>query len=164
MTSFMLFFFLFSFRDRVSLCSPGCPRTHSVDQAGLELRNTPASASQMLALQACTATARLFHAFQDHSDLQRLLTHWLHRVSLQYVFFYALGDDFVVKRLCHIDYICKTSLHCEFFHAFEVDYDVQRLYYIAYIQPGMVAHAFNPSTREAEAGRFLSSRPVWSTK
>ncbi|GAB1300366.1 Zinc finger protein 654 [Apodemus speciosus] len=30
----------------VSLCSPGCPGTHSVDQAGLELRNPPASASQ----------------------------------------------------------------------------------------------------------------------
>jgi hypothetical protein len=28
----------------------------------------------------------------------------------------------------------------------------------------MVAHIFNPSTREAEAGRFLSSRPAWSTK
>jgi hypothetical protein len=27
-----------------------------------------------------------------------------------------------------------------------------------------VTHAFNPSTREAEAGGFLSSRPVWSTK
>jgi hypothetical protein len=26
------------FQDRVSLCSPGCPGTHSVDQAGLELR------------------------------------------------------------------------------------------------------------------------------
>jgi hypothetical protein len=25
-------------------------------------------------------------------------------------------------------------------------------------------HAFNPSTREAEAGGFLSSRPAWSTK
>ena len=25
----------FFFRDRVSLCSPGCPGTHSVDQAGL---------------------------------------------------------------------------------------------------------------------------------
>jgi hypothetical protein len=31
-------------------------------------------------------------------------------------------------------------------------------------EPGMVAHAFNPSTREAEAGGFLSSRPAWSTK
>ena len=28
----------------------------------------------------------------------------------------------------------------------------------------VVAHAFNPSTWEAEAGRFLSSRPVWSTE
>jgi major histocompatibility complex class I len=30
--------------------------------------------------------------------------------------------------------------------------------------PGMVAHAFNPSTWEADAGGFLSSRPAWSTK
>jgi hypothetical protein len=30
--------------------------------------------------------------------------------------------------------------------------------------PGVVAHAFNPSTREAEADGFLSSRPAWSTK
>jgi hypothetical protein len=29
---------------------------------------------------------------------------------------------------------------------------------------GVVAHAFNPSSREAEAGGFLSSRPAWSTK
>jgi hypothetical protein len=29
---------------------------------------------------------------------------------------------------------------------------------------GMWAHAFNPSTREAEAGGFLSSRPAWSTE
>ena len=31
------------FRDRVSLCSPGCPGTHSVDQAGLQLSHPPAS-------------------------------------------------------------------------------------------------------------------------
>ena len=28
----------------------------------------------------------------------------------------------------------------------------------------MVAHTFNPSTQEAEAGVFLSSRPAWSTE
>ena len=44
------------FRDRVSLCSPGCPGTHFVDQAGLELRNLPASASQVLGLKACATT------------------------------------------------------------------------------------------------------------
>jgi hypothetical protein len=47
---FILFYFcLFVcfgfFRDRVSLCSPGSPGTHFVDQAGLEVRNPPASAS-----------------------------------------------------------------------------------------------------------------------
>jgi hypothetical protein len=30
--------------------------------------------------------------------------------------------------------------------------------------PGVVAYAFNPNTQEAEAGRFLSSRPAWSTE
>jgi hypothetical protein len=43
----MLSFVFVCFWDRVSLCSPGCPGTHSVDQAGLELRNPPASASQV---------------------------------------------------------------------------------------------------------------------
>jgi major histocompatibility complex class I len=31
-------------------------------------------------------------------------------------------------------------------------------------QPGLVAHTFNPSTQEAEAGGFLSLRSAWSTK
>jgi hypothetical protein len=51
-----LFVCLF-FRDRVSLCSPGCPGTHSVDQAVLELRNPPASASQVLGLKVCATAA-----------------------------------------------------------------------------------------------------------
>jgi hypothetical protein len=42
------------FQDRVSLCSPGCPGAHFVDQAGLEVRNLPAFASRVLGLKACT--------------------------------------------------------------------------------------------------------------
>jgi hypothetical protein len=49
----LIFFF---FPDGVSLCSPGCPGTHFVDQAGLELRNPPASASRVLGLKACATT------------------------------------------------------------------------------------------------------------
>jgi hypothetical protein len=70
------FFFFFSFclfvcffRDRISLCSPGCPGTHSVDQAGLELRNPPASASQVLGLKACATTARQAGEFLKESEI-----------------------------------------------------------------------------------------------
>jgi len=45
---FGLVWFGLVFQDRICLYSPGCPGTHSVDQAGLELRNLPASASQVL--------------------------------------------------------------------------------------------------------------------
>jgi hypothetical protein len=45
-----------TFRDRVSLYSPGCPGTHFVDQVGLELRNPPASASRVLGLKASATT------------------------------------------------------------------------------------------------------------
>jgi hypothetical protein len=55
---FALFCFVLFFRDRVSLYSPGCPGTQSVAQAGLELRNPSASASQVLGLKACTTTVR----------------------------------------------------------------------------------------------------------
>jgi hypothetical protein len=51
--------FCFVFRDRVSLCSSDCPGTHYVDQAGLELRNPPISASQVLGLKTGATTAWL---------------------------------------------------------------------------------------------------------
>ena len=54
-TLFVFVFVCFFFQDRVSLCSPCCPGTHSVDQAGLELRNLPASASQVWALKTFQA-------------------------------------------------------------------------------------------------------------
>jgi hypothetical protein len=62
---FFLVLVLVFFRDRVSLCSPGCPGTHSVDQAGLELRNLPASAFQVLGLKVHTTTPGASMDFTD---------------------------------------------------------------------------------------------------
>jgi hypothetical protein len=59
------------FRDRVSLCSPGCPETHFVDQAGLELRNPPASASQVLGLKACATIALQERQFYQQQNSRR---------------------------------------------------------------------------------------------
>jgi hypothetical protein len=62
LVAFYLFIYLFIylvFRDRVSLYSPDCPGTHFVDQASLELRNPPASASRVLGLKACATTPGL---------------------------------------------------------------------------------------------------------
>jgi hypothetical protein len=49
----------------VSLCTPGCPGTHSVDQADLELMDLPASSSQVLELKACTTTTWLYYHFNQ---------------------------------------------------------------------------------------------------
>ena len=57
--------FVLVFRDRVSLYIPGCPGTHSVDQAGLELRSPPASASRVLGLKACATTPGLDPYFME---------------------------------------------------------------------------------------------------
>jgi hypothetical protein len=74
------------FSDRVFLCSPGCPDTHSVDQAGLELRNLPASASQVLGLKVCATTAWLEMYFKNHYPIMGLgsvrdSTIWQRKVS-----------------------------------------------------------------------------------
>jgi hypothetical protein len=72
----LFFFFLFGFffQDKDSLYSPGCPGTHFVDQAGLELRNPPASASRVLGLKACATTAQQGNSYKREylfeTDLQ----------------------------------------------------------------------------------------------
>jgi hypothetical protein len=63
--SFFFFFFLV-FRDSFSLYSSGCPGTHFVDQAGLELRNPPASASQVLGLKACATTPSCWAVLKNY--------------------------------------------------------------------------------------------------
>jgi hypothetical protein len=57
-SSSYLFIFFWLFQDWVSLYSPDCPGTYFVDQAGLELRNPPVSASQVLGLKVCATTAQ----------------------------------------------------------------------------------------------------------
>ena len=52
---FVCLFFLF-FHDRVSLYIPGCPETHILDQASLQIRSLPASASRVLGLKVCATT------------------------------------------------------------------------------------------------------------
>jgi hypothetical protein len=75
------------FWDRVSLCSPGCPGTHFVDQAGLELRNPPASASQVLGLKACMHHERCFNkpkflcAKASESILKKIKKKYTHTLS-----------------------------------------------------------------------------------
>ena len=77
----LIFWFLFFFGDRVSLYSPGCPGAHSVDQAGLELRNLPASASQVLGLKACITAARQAEIIQWLKVMETVLIRVYHRMT-----------------------------------------------------------------------------------
>jgi hypothetical protein len=63
--------------DRISLCSPGCPDPHSVDEAGLKLRDPPASASLLLGLKVWATIP----VFEELFTFQRK-DHWF-LISLQ---------------------------------------------------------------------------------
>jgi hypothetical protein len=67
------FFIILVFQDRVSLCTLDSPGTHSVDQAGLELRNPPASTSQVLVLKVCATTAWLIYNFLENAKCLQVL-------------------------------------------------------------------------------------------
>jgi hypothetical protein len=56
-------FFVCLFFETGFLCSPGCPGIYFVDQAGLKLRNLPASASEVLGLKVCTTMLSYILAF-----------------------------------------------------------------------------------------------------
>ena len=66
----VVFFFFFK---AVSLCTFDCTGIHSVDQAGLELRDSPASASQVLGLKACTIKATLKRGWLIGSEVQFII-------------------------------------------------------------------------------------------
>jgi hypothetical protein len=78
------------FRDRVSLYSPGCSGTHFVDQAGLELRNPPASASRVLGLKACAT-------MPGHISINTQFYILLER-SLIYLRFHTVGFSVTISK------------------------------------------------------------------
>jgi tellurite resistance protein TehA-like permease len=75
-----------------------------------------------------------------------------------------------LERICNLFYFLFVYLisHCTVFPtSLPVNWSLVLpldLFNIVYNKPGVVAHTFNPTTWEAEAGRFLSSRPAWSTE
>jgi hypothetical protein len=81
--SLILFLVLVSSRRGVALAT--LCRTHSVDQAGLELRNPPASASQVLGLKAC-GTLRSLIQKSGTEEMASGEKHLLHfqRASVQF--------------------------------------------------------------------------------
>ena len=92
--------------DRISPYSPGCPGTHFghfVDQASLELRTPPASASQMLGLKKCATTAQQRSRFDWHMPFSTKPSHqpeFLHRVLL------------IKKGVCVCVCVCVLTCMC----------------------------------------------------
>jgi hypothetical protein len=72
-----IYFFLVS-QDRTFLQSSGCPEIHSVDQGGLELRDPPASASQVLSTTITTQKKKILKKKQTNKQ-GRELKRWINR-------------------------------------------------------------------------------------
>jgi hypothetical protein len=77
------FFFFFFFETGFLCILLADPGTHSVDQAGLELRNPPASASRVLGLKACATTPGSRITLNTNKFLATGLERWLNRKELQ---------------------------------------------------------------------------------
>jgi hypothetical protein len=58
----------------------------------------------------------------------------------------------------------RAFFSSEHFLTLSLDASPEFLFVLKFYPLGVVAHAFNPSNWEAEAGGFLSSRPAWSTE
>lgn len=55
--------FFCCFRDKISVCSAGCPRTHYANQAAFKIRDLPASVSWVLRLYVCATTVQFSDNF-----------------------------------------------------------------------------------------------------
>jgi hypothetical protein len=81
---FLFFCFLFFFETGFLCIALAVLELTFVDQAGLELRNPPASASRVLGLKACATTPGLCF-FKQHTAVQPVL-----QLPALYLFFWSL--------------------------------------------------------------------------
>jgi hypothetical protein len=157
--------------DRVSLCSPGYPGTHSVDQAGLELRNLPASTSQVLGLKVCATTPcppwaisiRGKNLDGSHTFVQQVpgmdfQPNQLADLAPMYLTFHieVLKEGGVIKnKIKSTGWDVPQWVEClPAWHAQSPGIDSQN--HTVHV----VAHTCNPSTQEAEASRILNPRSL----
>jgi hypothetical protein len=80
---FVLFVCLFVFKTGFLCVALAVLGLNSVDQAGLKLRNSPASASQVLGLKACATTA-LISQLRDCMNLRGDLELWTFESVIDY--------------------------------------------------------------------------------
>ena len=98
---------IFFFPETGFLCvAPDCSGTHSVDQAGLELRNPSASASQVLGLKACATTTRLEDALHLYYLLLALVLNTCSIHSATQNQMYSCGRLVRVQKSFYVWYMC----------------------------------------------------------
>lgn len=75
-------FFFESYRSRTFLSRPGCPGTHTIDQAGLDVRDPPTPA-RVLGLRVCATHVCHAHGSQKRVwdpmelEFQRVMSHYV---------------------------------------------------------------------------------------
>ena len=74
---FLMFLLFILLWERVSLCIPSCPRTHSVDQAVREIRDLHDSASTVLGFKVCATTASFIYFPSWSNSIASLMYSWV---------------------------------------------------------------------------------------
>ena len=95
-------FVLFCFRT-VSLYSPSYPRIRSVDQAGLKLRDQPASAGIKGVCFHCPAKNHfLMHEYAGQPELWISVSAFVHELFNQY----HVSEHYSVQCVCFVCVVC----------------------------------------------------------
>lgn len=109
---FSFFFFFFnSSRQGFSFCSSGCPGTHYVYQAGLELRDRSTCSSQVLRLKECVPTAsQLDSDFQKWNEIDRIISLKIHSLPQEPLLFWGTSSHGITAEFSLPRLLAKFTL------------------------------------------------------